>query len=431
MRNYTKSLAMYDRAQQATPGGAQTSSKAPGRVGPLGAFPLYEDFSEGACLHDVDGNRYVDWFNGNCAVTLGHGRIGMLSPTTALPSLPTELEIETAERLVGLIPCAEQVRFVKTGSEACAAAVRIARRATGREQIAVIPNQYNGWHDWSVARCAHHPGVPDCLADKLSFWRYNDLRSLERVLTHDPNRPVAAVMLEPALVDEPRPYFLEGVIELAHRHGALVIFDEMVCGGRWAMGGAQEHYNSIDPDNLTTPDLSTHGKAMANGYPLAFVCGPADLMQYADVISGTFGGETHALMACQEALDIYESEDAIKRIWQVGRVLTNAMKGDLLRLNLPADMVGPACRPVLKWRAPSPLVASLLQQELAERGVFCHPSGFNPSLAHTPAVLEESVVAISGALGVMAEYLAIGKTAEKYLRGELIRPAFARQGGVT
>jgi glutamate-1-semialdehyde 2,1-aminomutase len=440
VKTFDHSRELHERAVKVTPGGAQTASKAPGRVGPLGAFPLYLAHGDGAYVTDVDGHEYVDWFNGNCAVTLGHGHRGVTLAASeaakrgALLSLPTQLEAVVAEQLVQVIPCAEQVRFLKTGSEACAAAVRIARMATGGTRIAVCEGQYHGWHDWSIARNAYRPGIPDELHDLLLMFPYNDIEWLRRTLQDE---DVAAVMLEPTLVEPPVAGFLEGVVELAHANGALVIFDEMITGARWALGGAQQYFG-------VTPDLATFGKGYANGFPLAFVAGPETLMQHAWPISGTFSGETVSLAACDATLREYRSNRAIPHLWDVGHRLMDGVNGILAQLQLPARMIGYPCRPVLRWDAGElyrgPMVAdnldelaelnaiciAIFQQELAQQGVLAHPSGWNPSAAHDGVALEKTLAGVDRALTSVAAAAASGNP-RAFLHGELIKPAFARQ----
>jgi len=447
VRTFERSSQLFEQAKLVTPGGAQTGSKAPGRVGPLGAFPLYLERGKGSRVWDVDGHEYVDWFNGNCAVTLGHADVFVDSAAEAalrngtLLSLPTAVESKVAQRLVDVIPCAEQVRFVKTGSEACAAAVRIARMATGRSIILTPSNHYHGWHDWTVIRNAHHPGIPDWMAEGIRTFKYNDLDGVRAAFAMDQCKDIAAVMLEPTLTEAPNPGFLEGLLELAHAHGALVIFDEMITGARWALGGAQQYFN-------VTPDLSTHGKSYANGFPLAFVCGRAELMQHAWPISGTFGGESVGLAACSAVLDRYAPLSdgwswPIDRMWNVGQRLMDGVNGISARLRLPAKMIGYPCRPVLKWsflsyeatqvygvfRDVAELEATavaIFQQELAQYGVLVHPSGWNPSAAHDSLALELTLAGCSKALTVVAAALS-SNDPRSFLRGELLKPAFVRQ----
>ncbi len=446
MKTFENSKRLFERASKVIPGAAQTGSKAPGRVGPLGAFPLFLEQGYGGYVRCVDGHRYVDWFNGNCAVTLGHGHQAVVDAVAhavrygSLLSLPTSLEADVAERLVKAIPCAEQLRFVKTGSEACAAAIRIARIATGRHEIAVCRGHYHGWHDWTMARNDFAPGVPEFMKAGVTEFRYNDLNSLRELFEGDgfydvnPELRPAAVMLEPTLLAAPEPGFLEGVLELAHKHGALVIFDEMITGARWALGGAQQFFG-------VTPDLATFGKAFGNGLPIAFVAGRADLMRHAWPISGTFGGELTGLAACQAVLREYEQASAILRMWDVGQRLIDGMNEICRRRQVPARMIGYPARPALVWDITEwdddvhdellnedlkPIVVALFQQELAQNGVLAHPSGWNPSAAHDSLALEQTLVGVDQALSVVAAAIA-SENPRSFLRGELLLPAFVRK----
>lgn len=414
----------WERAQRVTPGGAQTASKAPGRVGPIGAFPLYAEKANGPWIWDVDGTRYVDWFNGNCAVTLGHGHTLVHQAITAqlgrgvLLSLPTLLEITVAERLVEQIPCAEQVRFLKTGSEATEAAIRIARMATGRSRILLREQSYHGWHAWSTVAKPFHPGVPDLYEEGIwSCAKSETLVSLLRSGRSGGCDDIAAVIVEPNLEGA----HLAAVMAAARENGSLVIFDEMICGNRWHVGGYQAFVD-------LTPDLATFGKAYANGLPLAFVAGPATLMQHAWAVSGTFGGEAVALAACDGVLDAYRREDVIGAIWRAGRYLVSIFNGEAARVGLPARMEGPACRPSVVWQpgvADRDLAVAVFQQELARAGILAHPSGWNPSAAHHAEALAETFDGLTTAIEATAAALDSGH-AETFLQGERLRPPFAR-----
>lgn len=413
MRDYAQSAAWYRRAIAVCQGGAHTASKAPGRVGPLGAYPLYLAKAHGAHVWDVDGHQYVDWFNGNCAVVLGHQPGPAIAP---LPSLPSTLEVEVAEQLVEAIPCADAARFVKTGSEACAAAVRIARMATGRTKIAIIPGGYHGWHDWAQALKPSHPGVPDFYQQGLvAFERSID--SLEAVLDQD----VAAVMIEPVDYTHANPAetaaFLENLKTLAHANGSLVVWDDMISGGRYALAGGQELFD-------VTPDLATFGKALANGAAFACVCGSADLMRHTWAISGTFCGEQLGLASCLATLEAHRTTDVIGRLWATGQALMDGLREVLTLTSAPADLVGYPCRPILQWRGDDAnLLSSLCQQELAARGVICHPSGWNPSAAHSAADVRETIRAFAAAMQVVTEAIATDRVRDQ-LRGDPIQAAF-------
>lgn len=416
MRSYAKSLELYARALQVTPGGAQTASKAPGAVGPLGAFPLYVGRAFGSMVIDVDNNWFYDWFGGNCAVTLGHRGFVKNSVGAPLPSLPTDLEVSVAEQLVRLIPCAEQIRFVKTGSEATEAAIRIARAETGRDAILVAEGHYHSWHAWYTVTKPNHPGVPEFYGCGVDVFD-GTLSDLASRLDNG----VAAVILEPIQLVQPPAGYLNDLIALAHSHGALVIFDEMISGVRWGLGG----YQAIA---RATPDLATFGKAYANGHPLAFVAGPASLMRHAATVSGTFGGECVSLAACQFVLDEY-TNGALDRLWDAGRPVRHALLAAVAGEGLPLSVIGEPVRFALEWSAwPGETVdvaKALWQQELAEHGILAHPSGFNPSAAHDSGVIDETVVALRATVKTLGEHYRAG-TIRQALRGDLIRPAFAR-----
>src|SRR5215468_7292703 len=226
---------------------------------------------------------------------------------------------------------------------------------------------------------------------------------------------VAAVMMEPVLLETPAPGFLAGVKAAAHRHGALLIFDEIVSGFRWAVGGAQEHFGVV-------PDLATFGKGMANGLPLAAVVGRADLMrEFEDVfVSSTFGGDALALAACRATLEAYRTLPVIDRLWAMGQRLQDGFTSLAARLGVPARAVGYPVHPKIVIDHPSPearrLLTSLFLQEAAAAGAIVHFAGFNVSYAHAPADVDETLGAFERALRAVGLALADGRIAER-LRG--------------
>ena len=304
-------------ARTRTPGGSQTMSKSPSAF--PGAYPGFLAHGRGAEVWDIDGIWYTDWICGLGANGLGMSHRGVLAAAQnqlrkgVSFSLPTILETRVAEQLIDCIPCAEMVRFTKTGSEACAGAVRIARAATGRSTIVVCG--YHGWHDWYAVTMPQHPGVPEELSPLVRSFTYNDLASFRAVLDRD----VAAVIMEPVLHDAPQPGFLAEVARLTARAGALLIFDENVTGFRTALGGAQSYYG-------VTPDLAVFGKAMSNGFPLAAIVGRADLMREAVFVSGTFGGEAVSLAAALSTIEVYQETACIPSMHAVGHRLLAGLR---------------------------------------------------------------------------------------------------------
>ena len=380
----------YNRALHITPGGAQTLSKRP--AGLPANYPRVLDRGDGAWVEDVPGKRYLDLTAGLACISLGYKNpIVDYHVETQLKihgvsfSLPHWREIEVAERLVKLIPCAGQIRFVKTGSEACAGAVRMARMAYNhRDRLpenhssVVIAIGYHGWHDWYAATRPSCPGVPGILRSLTWPCPYNDLHSLKELFRSPGTYPISAVILEPTLIDPPHSGYLSDLIHLAHEHGAFVIFDEMVCGFRWAVGGGQEYFE-------VTPDLAVFGKGIANGFPLACIVGRAGLMEHAWVVSGTFGGEALSLAACFGTLEVFESESVIPHIWAMGKQLQDGLNQIFDNYDLPLRCEGYPVHPVVRGDIqgnPSDGLAlealeTVFFQEWVSRGVLMHPKGGN------------------------------------------------------
>jgi glutamate-1-semialdehyde aminotransferase len=423
---FERSMSWLARARRVVPGAAQTLSKGP-QMFVEGAYPVFLERGQGCRVWDVDGNEYVDYIMALASITLGYAYPAVTEAVTrqlergSIFSLPHPLEVEISERLTKIIPCAEMVRFVKTGSEADAAAVRVARAATGRDVIAYCG--YHGWHEWYAVTTPRSKGIPKDFGRLIVPFEYNDLASLEAVLAEHHGR-LAAVIMEPVLLDAPAPGFLAAVKAMAHRHGALLIFDEIVSGFRWSLGGAQEYFG-------VEPDLATFGKGMANGLPLAAVVGLAELMrEFDDVfVSSTFGGDTLALAACRATLDAYAELPVIARLWRIGRYFQEGFAALATRLGVPARVVGYPVHPKVVFDHPSPetqrLVMSLFLQETGARGVIFHFAGFNVSYSHTEADVDETLAACESALRVVGEALADGRIAER-LRGKPYAEAFRR-----
>ena len=321
--------ALEARARKVIPCVTQTASKRPEAYAP-GRFPTYIARGQGSRVWDVDGNEYID-----CLMALGPVLLGYCYPAVdraiaaqlargIIFSRPTALEVEVAELLVEMAPCGEAVRFLKGGAEANSAALRMARAYTGREIVLICG--YRGWHDqWAVLRDS--PGIPRALSSLTYGFAFNDLASLERALEAHPGQ-VAAVMIDPVARDAPQPGFLEGTLELAHRHGALLILDEIVTGFRLARGGAQELYGLL-------PDLAVYAKAIANGMPLAAVAGPRDVVAAGNALSLTYGDEALSLAAAKASLTVQLEQDVAGHIWRVGRALVEGLEAAIEATGAP------------------------------------------------------------------------------------------------
>ena len=425
-RSFDHSMVMLARARRSIPGASQTLSKGADMF-VEGAYPVFLERGRGCRVWDVDGNEYVDYILGLASITLGYAYPAVNEAVArqlgegSIFSLPHPLEVEVAERLIELIPCAEQARFLKTGSEANAAAVRIARAATGRDVLVFCG--YHGWHDFYAATTPRSKGVPKGTGDLIVPFGFNDLSSLERALDEQRGR-VAAVIMEAVLLDPPASGFLEGVKKAAHDHGALLIFDEIVSGFRWAVGGAQEYFG-------VTPDLATFGKGMANGLPLSAVVGRVELMrEFEDVfVSSTFGGDTLALAAARATIDEFRRKPVIAHLWAAGRRFQEGFRAAVSNAGVPADCIGFPVHPKIVFRhakdETNRLLMSLFLQETARRGVIFHFAGFNVSFSHTDADVDESLEVCRAALGIIGEALADGRVAER-LEGRPYGEVFKR-----
>lgn len=432
MDRYQKSREYLERARKVIPGAAQTLSKMPARF-PQGAFPVTVTHGIGANLFDVDHNEYVDWIGALGAIPLGYSNDNVVGAVTAqiskgsALSLPHETELELSERLCSKIPCAEMVRFVNSGSESTEAAVRTARIATGRDIILTVKDGYNGWFAWFQAVKDWHPGVPLLYEDMVGTFRYNDLDSLKIAFRiHEKNdwqldrdsllNPgVAAVIMEPCLFEKPNEGFLQGVRDLCTKNGALLIFDEMVTGYRWALAGGQEYFG-------VTPDLATFGKGMANGLPIGMLCGKREYMQHAELISGTFGGNAVSLAAANAVLNVYEQEPVIETMWKRGQELKGMFTLGAFTRKINAIAEGYDCKPRFKFNLAekSDLAMSLFLQETAAHGALFHYGGMNVCYALTDEDMITTKKAIDIALDAIE--VAIRENDWSSLKGDIIKP---------
>jgi glutamate-1-semialdehyde 2,1-aminomutase len=283
MRVFDKSIEFLARAERTIPLGSQTFSKSRTQY-PVGVSPHFIVRANGARVWDIDGNEYIDFVNSLCAVTLGYQDPDVTAAARAqldngvIYSLAHPLETEVAELICDMVPCAEMVRFGKNGSDATSGAIRLARAFTERDHVAVCG--YHGWQDWYIGSTARNRGVPKAVRALTHSFAFNNLDSLRTVLRAHPDG-FAAVIIEPMNVAEPDPGFLQGVKDLAHGHGALLIFDETITGFRFSNGGAQELFGVV-------PDIATFGKGLANGYPVSAVAGRRDVMKLMEEIFFSF-----------------------------------------------------------------------------------------------------------------------------------------------
>lgn len=330
------SRALHERAQRRIPGGVSGY----GRLDR--PFPLYMNRADGPFIEDVDGNRYVDF---NCAlgtVLLGHNDPRLREAITETLSrhgvnfaTAHPVEIEFAERLARILPSAERATFALLGTEMTYHALRLARSYTGRRQVVKFEGNYHGWHDylfWSVRFDPAEAGSPSspipipgsdgmrpAVDSEVLVCGFNDTAHLEELFAVRGSE-IAALIVEPifhnAGVIMPAPGFLEACRELCTRHGALLIFDEIVTGFRQALGGAQSLFG-------ITPDLTTLGKGIANGFPLSVLAGRADVMDTlarpgGAYVSGTYNGHLLNVAIGDRCVEILEEDPPYERLAALG-----------------------------------------------------------------------------------------------------------------
>ena len=303
------------RVDAVLPTGASTGSKRMEVLyGERGEnLPSHFAAAAGALITDVNGFQYLD-----CTMALGAVSLGYAEPRVTravidaasrgnVSALSDYREVELAERLCGIIPCAERVQFLKTGAEATAAAIRLARAFTGRERV--IACGYFGWHDW----CSQARGVPDAVSALVTWVPFDDVGALETAVT-TAGASLAAIILEPVVERAPSIEWLTRARTLCDAAGAVLVFDEMKTGFRVAPGGYQELCG-------VTPDLATFGKALANGYPLAVIAGREDIMNMArdTWISSTLASESSSLAAALAVLDWHDEADICATLAETGR----------------------------------------------------------------------------------------------------------------
>ncbi len=424
-RRYDASRSLLERALGSIPLGAQTFSKSPTQY-PTGVSPHFLVRGEGARVRDVDGNEYVDFVNGLAAVLLGYRdpdvdaavREQLESGITFTLSHP--LEVELAEALCEVIPCAERVRFAKNGSDATAGAIRVARAHTGRDRVAVCG--YHGWHDWYIGSTTRDAGVPRAVRELTHAFPYGDAQALEELLARE-SGGFAAVILEPMNATWPPDGYLERVAELTRAHGALLVFDETITGFRFALGGAQELFG-------VTPDLATFGKGLANGLPLSCVVGRADVMAEMERVffSSTFGGETLSLAAAMAVLEKLRREPVLETIHARGeQLLARARKA--IEESGGEDFLGLSGHPAWSFLtvrdaggSKAHELRTLFLQEVFARGVLTLGT-HNLSYAHTERDVDLIGDVYDEVFALLAESVREGRVRER-LRCEPLEPLF-------
>ncbi len=419
MSRYPKSEAYYQRALARIVGGVNSPARSFKAVG--GGAPIFMCRAQGPYMWDVDGNRYIDYLAAYGPGILGHAHPEIVETMIrvaqcgTLYGTPTPWEVELAERLHEAIPSLERVRFVSSGTEAVMSAVRVARAYTGRPKVIKMEGCYHGHSDFALIAAGSGPsqlgqpdsaGVTEAVAQDVITVPYNDLGALEQALDMW-GKEVACVITEPIVgnfgVVNPEPGYLEGVRDLTHKHGALLIFDEVITAFRVAYGGAQNKLGVI-------PDLTTLGKAIGGGTALGAYGGRAEIMDYVAPLgpayqAGTLAGNPLSVQAALKALDIlsrpgtyerldsdgaYLSENLVRIARKHGHQVQLGRHGSMFTLYFTNEPV----RDYKGAEASDKKRFAAMFRGFLERGVCLAPSRFEAwmiSIQHTRADLDETI----------------------------------------
>ncbi|MEW2341917.1 glutamate-1-semialdehyde 2,1-aminomutase [Streptomyces griseoaurantiacus] len=431
-----RSRAANARLRAVIPGGAHTYAKGEDQY-PEGLAPVISH-GRGAHVWDVDGNRYVEYGSGLRSVSLGHAHPRVTEAVRreldrgANFVRPSVLEAEAAERFLATVPTAEMVKFAKNGSDATTAAVRLARAATGRPRVAICADHpFFSVDDWFIGTTAMSAGIPAATTELTVSFPYGDLTATEALLGRYEGE-IACLVLEPAATGEPPPGYLEGLRALADRHGCVLVFDEMITGFRWSEAGAQGLYG-------VTPDLSTFGKALGNGFAVSALAGRRELMERGGLrhsgdrvflLSTTHGAETHSLAAAMSVQATYVEEGVTARLHALGERLAAGVREAAAGMGVGEHVLvrGRASNLVFATLdahgRPSQPYRTLFLRRLLMGGVLA-PS-FVVSAALDEADIDHTVEVVAGACAVYRKALDAGDPTP-WLGGRPVKPVFRRR----
>lgn len=431
---FARSKALAEKAARLIPAGCHTYSKGDDQFPFLA--PGFIARGNGCYVTDVDGNEFLDWGMGLRSVILGHCYSAVLEAVYRQLQMgvnftrPSPVEAELAQLLVDLIPSAEMVKLAKNGSDVTSAAVRLARAYTARDYVAVCREQpFFSFYDWFIGSTPCNAGIPAAVRELTLKFSYNDPASLEELFRLYPDK-IAAVILEPVSTEPPEDNFLQEVKDLTRRNGAVLIFDEMITGFRWHLSGAQEYFG-------VTPDLSTFGKAMANGFSVAALVGKKDIMELGGLthdrekvflLSSTHGGETHAIAAAIATINEMRQKNVIDHIWRVGQSLQSGFNRICEESGLSEYvwMSGYPCSPFIICRDREGGVSlpfrTLLLQEFVKYGILI--PYISISFSHTEEEVDKTLEALRKVLVVYQS--AMDKGVEHFLVGPPVKPVFRK-----
>lgn len=422
-----KKLSYLEEVKKYIPSASQTLSKNPSQY-VIGVTPVAIEKAKGCYLWDIEGNKYLDMVLALGPMVFGYANdriddaVKRQIDKGTIFSLPSPLELELAKLLSEAVPCAEMSRYLMNGNEATTGAIRLARHVTGRNHVAKCG--YHGFQDWSICtKNGRNAGVPEILKTMTHDFEYNNPDSLEKIFEDFPGQ-ISAVIMEPVSSEKPQGNFLQKVKEIAHRNGALLIFDEMVTGFRWALGGAQEYFGVV-------PDLACFGKAVSGGYPLSVISGKKEYMQRMDevFVSTTFGGFALGLVAAIECLKMMrEYGDVHKHMHEIGEYFMEKANIISKNYNLPLEFVGYGPHPMMKVNIKddykSRVYKSYIYQEFNKAGILFSSSimfGYEHHKEHV-----DEILSVFEKIGLQLSKMVDSVVVESKLEGQIMAPRSVR-----
>ena len=340
-------------------------------------------------------------------------------------------ELDAAEVITDLIPCADMVKFAKNGSTVTTAAVKLARAYTKREYVAICSEHpFFSYDDWFIGSTVIQKGIPDTSKELTLKFKYNDLESVKALFKNYPGQ-IAAVILEPATSTPPTANFLRELKTICKEHQTVLIFDEMITGFRWHLQGAQKYYD-------VEPDLATFGKGMANGFSVAALVGKRELMDLGGIleqgqervflISSTHGAEMSGLGAFIKTVELYKELDVVGHMWEYGKKLIDGMNAIAKDYGIQDYFYlgGYPCSPVYIAKDKTANISfemkTLFAQEMAESNILMDYLAI--SYSHTSKELEMTLEAAQKALRSYAQ--ALDSDVHKYLKSRVVKPVFRK-----
>ncbi len=436
-RNCIKGIALWNRAKKIIPGGGQLLSKRSEMFLP-DQWPSYYKKAKGVEIWDLDGNKYLDFsLMGVGSCTLGYAdedvnkAVKKSVDNGSMSTFNSSEEVELAELLCGLHPWAKMVRYARTGGEAMAVAVRIARAYSGKDKVALCG--YHGWSDWYLAANLagkksldghllpglNPAGVPRVLRGTTLTFSYNKIEELEKLISN--HKDIGVIVVEPLRHQEPQNNFLKKVKQIAKKINAVLIFDEISIGWRLNVGGVHLLYG-------VNPDIAVFAKAISNGYPMAAIIGRKDVMQAAQTtfISSTYWTERIGPTAALATIKKMRLKNIPAHLKKIGAMIGNGWKKLAAKHALKINILGPEALITFSfdYGRDSQAIRTLFTQEMLKRG-FLASSSVYVSYAHKEVHVKKYLSAIDEVFGLISRAIKDHQV-NSLLRGPIAHQGFSR-----